>query len=156
MMKKMLVVAAVSMLVVVGAVAPVLASTGTAEACDGLSPGYWKNHTRVWDGTDPNWDKTDQKWGYRAPHPGDRFCDWFGVGPEATLLQVLKKGGGKYDALNRAAVAALLNSFWHDAEADSWDYYSVYGIRNRVQDAYNNQNGATWESVKADFEKTWD
>jgi hypothetical protein len=153
-MKKTLVVIAVAMLIAVGSVAPVLASTGTAEACDGLSPGYWKNHTKTWDGSHPNWDQTDPEWGHRAPRPGDRFCCWFGVGPEATLLEVLNTRGGKFDSLNRAAVAALLNSFYHDAEADSWDYYSVYGVRTRVQDAYN---GVTsWQSVKADFEKTWD
>jgi hypothetical protein len=154
-MIKRLIPILVVMVMVVAAVVPVLVQADTASACGivGLSPGYWKNHTAVWDGTDPEWD---------GPLPGAYFDVVFGVvghqagsyvAPHKTLLEVLNTGGGKFDALNRAAVAALLNSYWLDSETSSWYYYSAWYIKTHVHDAYHSGD---WQSLKADFEATYD
>ncbi len=145
-MKKLLAILVV-IAIAVGAVVPVLVQADTASACGivGLSPGYWKNHMAVWDGTDPEWD---------GPVPGAYFDVVFGVGPHKTLLEVLNTGGGKLVALNRAALAALLNSYWLDSETSSWYYYSAWYIKTHVQDAYNGIR--SWQSVKAEFESTYD
>lgn len=93
-MKKLLLILVV-MAMLVGAVVPVLVQADTASACwEGRTPGYWKNHTGAWVG-------------YST---GADFNSVFGVGPHKTLLEVLRTGGGKWDALHRHAVAALLNS----------------------------------------------
>jgi len=151
MMKKLLALLVV-IVIAVGAVVPVLARTGTASACEnGLTPGYWKNHTEVWNGSRP-WD---------GPLPTAYFDEVFGVvghqvgsyvAPHKTLLEVLQTGGGKFDALNRHAVAALLNSYLFDSEISGWDYYSEWYIKTHVHDAYHSGD---WESLKADFEATY-
>jgi len=142
MMKRLLAILVV-MAMVVGALIPVLAQTSAASACEnGLTPGYWKNHTEVWD-NDPlgEWD---------GPVPGDSFEDVFGVdipGADVTLLQALQTGGGQWKALNRHAVAALLNSYWLGAESDGWDYYSEYHIIVEVvQEAYDSGNFEFWKN----------
>ena len=151
MMKKLLAVL-VAVVIAVGAMVPVLALTGTASACEnGLTPGYWKNHTEVWDGS-REWD---------GPLPGAYFDEVFKVvghrvgdyvAPHKTLLEVLRTGGGQFDALNRHAVAALLNSYWLDSETSGWDYYSAWHIKTDVHAAYHSGD---WESLKADFEATY-
>lgn len=94
-MKKKLLLIAVVMAVLVGAVVPVLVQADTASACwEGRTPGYWKNHTSAW----------------KVYKTTDNFRTVFGVGPDKSLIQVLNTGGGKWDALHRHAVAALLNS----------------------------------------------
>lgn len=71
----------------------------------GCTPGFWKNHTDVWEGYDP----------------GDLFDGVFGTdvgslgkGKKAadnpTLLDALNANGGGVNALARHAVAALLNA----------------------------------------------
>jgi len=97
MMKRLVIV--LSVLAIIAAMIPVLALTTTASACDyeGRTPGYWKNHLSAWVGYSPN----------------DSFEGKFGVdiaGPDVTLLQALQKGGGEFVALDRHAVAALLNA----------------------------------------------
>jgi hypothetical protein len=154
-MKKLLAILVV-IAIAVGAVVPVLVQADTASACGpvGLSPGYWKNHTAVWDGTDPEWD---------GPLPGAYFDVVFGVGPHQTLLEVLNTGGGKLVALNRAAVAALLNSYWLDSEESSEYYYSEYYIIYRVvRPVYGFPewdslfSSGDWQSAKSHLESTYD
>ncbi|MGH3049730.1 MAG: beta strand repeat-containing protein [Gaiellaceae bacterium] len=67
-------------------------------SAEGLSPGYWKNHTDGWP----------------AFTPTRLVSTVFGPIPAAdaseTLLDAVSRGGGGTDALLRAAVAALLNT----------------------------------------------
>ncbi len=66
----------------------------------GLTPGFWKNHTCLWQGNKPT----------------DSFNTVFGVSIQIgcdsnpSLLTALQSGGGGVTALARQAVAALLNS----------------------------------------------
>ena len=112
---KKLFVAVMAMAITLGVLAPVVLQGGTASACTpGLSPGYWKNHTEVWNGSDPEW---------VGPLPGDSFYvvfqleglnDMYGdpvADPGITLEQALNSKGGGQDALNRMAVASLLNAY---------------------------------------------
>jgi hypothetical protein len=68
----------------------------------GCTPGFWKNHTAVWQGYTP----------------GQLFNAVFGVGYNSslTLLGALKQGGGGYAALGRQATAALLNAAHADVD----------------------------------------
>ncbi|HLF05297.1 MAG TPA: hypothetical protein VI855_08785 [Dehalococcoidia bacterium] len=85
-----------------------------------LGHGYWKqpHHFESWQGF----------------APGDDFETVFGVGlPQAkTLLEAMQEGGGHQDALNRHAVAALLNASSPNVDFD----YSVNDVIGFVQDAY--------------------
>lgn len=120
-MKKLLVVL-VLMGILVAAVLPV-----TASACtQGLTPGYWKQpqHFDAW----------------VTYSPTSNFLEVFGVGPDASLLEVLWTGGGEWNALNRHAVAALLNS-----TVPGTDFYLTSEVISGVQWAYSTGN---WEYVK--------
>ena len=78
---------------------------GTSGGGEGLTPGYWKNHTVGKNGQDSEWVRT----GYS---PTDSYEAIFGVDVPGnpTLLDALKaKGGGVY-ALMRHSTAALLNA----------------------------------------------
>jgi hypothetical protein len=104
--------------------------TGERRGCEGLTPGYWKNHLNAWVGYDPN-------------DPTLTFLDVFGVGPDESLLDVLNTGGGKFIALDRHAVAALLN-------ANALDYpYAEAEVIAMVQDAYDTGD---WSSAKNTLE----
>lgn len=100
---------------------------------EGLTPGYWKNHLGAWVGYDPS----------------DSFEGTFGVdiaGPDVTLLQALQKGGGKFIALNRHAVAALLN-----VSSPMVDYpYTGAEVIAMVQEAYSTGD---WSSAKNNLEE---
>lgn len=127
-MKKLLVIIVI-MVIVVGAVVPVLARAGTAAACtEGLTPGYWKNHIEAWEG-----------WG-----PNACFNHVFGVGPHQRLIDVLNTGGGKWDALNRHAVAALLNA------TSDLDFHSYDWVINNVRAAYSSGNWGYYKSLLED------
>jgi hypothetical protein len=73
---------------------------------EGCTPGYWKNHTDVWQGFSS----------------GQDFDTAFGLGtpglftPNLTLLAALKNGGGGFDKLGRHAVAALLSAAHSDVD----------------------------------------
>ena len=123
MMKKLLTVL-VLMAIVAGAVVPILVQADTVSACEGRTPGYWKNHIEEWEG-----------WG-----PGACFNHVFGVGPHQTLINVLNTGGGKWYALDRHAVAAILN-----ATSSDLDFYDYSWVIQNVQDAYGTGN---WEYYK--------
>ncbi len=85
---------------------------------EGLTPGYWRNHTDDWPPT-----------GYGT---ADYFDDVFGVGPHITLLDAVWTRGGGERALIRHATAALLN-----AAHPNVDYpVSVNQVITLVQDAY--------------------
>jgi hypothetical protein len=91
---------------------------------EGLTPGFWKNH----------WEAPRDYWpaGYEPNDPDQTFLDVFGVGPDNTLLHVLKTGGGKDKALGRHAVAALLNA----AHPNINYFFSEAEVIQMVQDAY--------------------
>lgn len=72
---------------------------------EGCTPGFWKNHTELWVGVDPN----------------AGFNDTFGVSSnesglddEVTLMQALEVSGSLLNALNRHATAALVNAHYED------------------------------------------
>ncbi len=80
-------------------------TNGSNEGGEGLTPGYWKNHTSGKKGQPSEWVKT----GFS---PSDSYESIFGVDVPGTptLLDALKaKGGGIY-ALMRHSTAALLNA----------------------------------------------
>jgi hypothetical protein len=86
----------------------------------GCTPGYWKqpHHFDSW----------------MVYVPDDQFDDVFGVDAPGnkTLLESLRQGGGGYKALNRHAVAALLNSVNGDV-----DYlFTTADVIALVQEAY--------------------
>ena len=62
----------------------------------GCTPGYWKQEQHF------------DSWVVYETY--DKFFAVFGVGPDVQLKDVLKTGGGGEAALNRHAVAALLNA----------------------------------------------
>ncbi len=78
---------------------------------EGCTPGYWKQPHHF----------DSYPSGYE---PTTLFADAFEVDafPGMTLLDVLRQGGGKLNALGRHAVAALLNSASSDV---SYDYSSL-------------------------------
>jgi uncharacterized repeat protein (TIGR01451 family) len=77
----------------------------TSTGGEGLTPGYWKNHTPDTYGSASEWYKT----GYS---PNDSFNTVFGVNVPGnpTLLTALSTGGGDLTALMRQATAALLST----------------------------------------------
>jgi hypothetical protein len=122
-MKKWKLVALASVLAI-SLVVPLAVTGSTVSATSqGLTPGFWKNHTDIW---------VDYL-------PGDFFDDVFGVGPHETLLTVLKTGGGGEAAFGRHAVAALLNA---SSPLDSWP---VHWIMNIVNVAYIQGTFESWK-----------
>ena len=116
---KKLFVAVMAMAIMLGVLAPVVLQADTASACAlGLSPGYWKNHTEAWP---------------VQYSPDDNFDVVFGVtgNGDLTLIQALEGRGGGFIALNRLAVASILNA--HSVpDALSEAYVLMF-----VQHAYN-------------------
>jgi hypothetical protein len=89
-----------------------------SSACtEGCTPGYWKqpHHLDSWVGYSPD----------------DLFSDVFGVGPDITLLDALWARGGGVNALQRHAVAALLN-----AAHPGVDYLAEADVIRSVQESY--------------------
>lgn len=100
---------------------------------EGCTPGYWKqtHHFDSWVGY----------------APGDSYDTVFGVTSSfgGTLLDALKRGGGKENALGRHAVAALLNA------TSSVDYdLTKAQVIQAVQDAYASDD---FNGVKGDLEE---
>lgn len=119
--------------ITLGALVPVVLGAGTASACEGLTPGYWKNHLSAWPA------------GFA---PGDSFDEAFGLvdeNPGLTLEGALRTGGGKFNALNRHAAAALLNSYAFPYP----DFYTTADVIEMVQDAYDSGD---WQSAKDTLE----
>lgn len=107
-------------------------STPPRGGTEGLTPGFWRqpHHSQYWVGFKPT-DSFEGVFGVDVP----------GVGASFTLLDALTTGGGGYQALNRQAVAALLNG------ANSGvDYaYSSLEVIQLVQEAYATKN---YDAVK--------
>ena len=99
----------------------------------GCTPGYWKQSQHL------------DSWVSYAP--GDLFATVFGVDDsnDLTLLQALRAGGGGESALQRHAVAALLNSVSPDVAGT----YTSAEVIAMVQQAYASGN---FESIKNLFE----
>jgi hypothetical protein len=135
MTKLLMVVVVMAMLA--GVVVPVLAQSDSASACivNGYSPGYFKNHLDAW-GTVSPYAYFDEVF--------HRNASWEMFGPHATLIDVLNTGGGKFDALNRQAVAALINSGLYYP-----NWYSKSYVQYAVRDAYLTGD---WSTPKALFE----
>lgn len=96
---------------------------------EGCTPGYWKQkqHFDSWV-TPPYYPTILDDLG------PSYFDEIFGVGPDVTLLEALKTGGGGENALGRHAVAALLNA----AANSGVDYlYTTDGVIQMVKDAYD-------------------
>ncbi len=96
---------------------------------EGLSHGYWKNHTSQWDGKGTDCvDAFDVKDSFEQTFG----VDVKGVGSTWTLLDALKAKGGGEMALAREAVGALLN-----ASCDDINYlYTAQQVIDLVKDAY--------------------
>ncbi len=80
-------------------------TNGSNVGGEGLTPGYWKNHTSGKKGQPSEWEKT----GFS---PSDSYESVFGVDVPGspTLLDALKAKGGDINALMRHSTAALLNA----------------------------------------------
>jgi hypothetical protein len=72
---------------------------------EGLSPGFWKTHSRFGPAPEAGWAET----GF---DPQNRVDQVFGVDfpGDRTMLEALRSGGGGVNALLRQATAALLNA----------------------------------------------
>ena len=88
---------------------------------DGCTPGFWKNHPAAWAKTFGLGPEASLEATFNVDLPG----------PDITLLDALKRGGGGFDALGRHAVAGLLNARSVDVD---YPLYS-YDVVSRVQDA---------------------
>ncbi len=90
----------------------------------GCTPGYWKQRQHL------------DSW--MVYSPSDDYETVFGVDASftLTLLDTLKQGGGKENALGRHAVAALLNSVNPDVSY----FYSSAEVISLVQEAYATGN----------------
>ncbi|MFV1988746.1 MAG: hypothetical protein ACC682_15850 [Gemmatimonadota bacterium] len=78
-------------------------SATTQGGGEGCTPGYWKNHTSI---------KNNDAWVGTGLAIGDPYDGTFVVTSTfgGTLLDALRRGGGREKALGRHATAALLNS----------------------------------------------
>ena len=135
-MKKLLVGVSV-MAILVGVVVPILAQPDNASACmeHGYSPGYYRHHLDAWGSIDPYaWFDVAMR-----RSSGDPL-----VGPHAYLIDVLWTRGGQWDAFDRQAVAALINS---DLYTPAW--YSEWTVKSAVLHAYNTGD---WSTSKTLFE----
>lgn len=102
----------------------ILAVPASASACDGCTPGFWKNNTGAWAPT-----------GYS---PGATYGSVFAGAPSdfagLTLLDAMSASGGETAALVRHSVAALLNLAHPDvANPPGWD---VPALINAVNAAF--------------------
>ena len=123
---------------------------------NGLTPGYWKNHTEVWDGTGGD----DILYAPPGLYPTDlspdfRFETLFGISASVTfknegadgcftLLEALSGGGGGKDALARHATAAFLN-----ASREGEEEYLLWHeeIVEAVQFVFGGPGGGTYNAV---------
>ncbi len=104
----------------------------------GLTPGFWKNHTCLWQGNKPT-DSFNAVFG---------VCIKIGCDSNPTLLTALQSGGGGVTALARQAVAALLNS-----EHQYINYpLTKTQIINLVQNAIKGGNCATISALANQLE----
>ena len=83
---------------------------------DGCSPGFWKNHTELWDGMADN-PILAANMGMHPFTINTNYFTFFGLVPGAngfpinmTMLGAISQGGGGCNAFSRHAVSALLSS----------------------------------------------
>jgi hypothetical protein len=120
----------------------IAAESGGTKVCadeeigrEGLTPGFWKNHTNVWGPTGLSPNQTLESV-FNVP-------DSLGL-DNKTLLQALGTGGGGVSALFRQAVAAVLN-----AAHPLVDYpLTASSIVSQVNTALASGNKNTIESLK--------
>ncbi|PPD57702.1 hypothetical protein [Dehalogenimonas etheniformans] len=106
----------------------------SATDLEGLTPGFWKNHTEAW--ADTGFSPTDQI-GSIFNVPDEYNLDDF------TLLEALSFGGGKGEIgaakiLLRASVAAILNA----GDPDIKYYYLLSSIYSNTNAELNSHNRA--------------
>ncbi len=109
---------------------------------EGLTPGFWKTHSRYGPAPEAGWDDT----GY---DPDDDFNTVFGVTDvdAPTLIEALDRGGGGLHALGRHATAALLN-----AANPNVDYaFTVDEVIALTQAAYASGDPQLIEDTKNSF-----
>jgi len=102
-----------------------LAGANSATACEGLTPGYWKNHPEEWYGYDP--DQT----------LGSVFSGLPSSIAGKTLMEALSfKGGNGFEGairiLLRSAVAALLNFEHPDIEYEIGGNLIITRVNNAI------------------------
>jgi len=123
-----------------------LASAGVASASDcvyeGLTPGFWKNHTDVWVGASP--EQTLESL-FDIP-------DVLGL-DDYTLFEALKFGGGPGNIgaakiLLRAAVAAYLNA----SDPDIAYAYGAATVRTMTNNALASLDRATMLALADTFD----
>ena len=105
-LRSIVIVGALVTTMLVGALPVAAVAGGNTEGC---TPGFWKNHTGVWQEYTPNQTIGSVFTGASAPHEAK------------TLHQSLQGGGGSgisgaQRILLRAATAALLNASYDDAD----------------------------------------
>jgi hypothetical protein len=108
---------------------------------EGLTPGFWKTHSRYGPAPEAGWPET----GF---DPDDSFNALFGVSATGnpTLLEALNAGGGGEFALQRHATAALLN-----ASHPNIDYeFTVAEVIAMVQAAYASGDFETTKDIFAE------
>ena len=104
-------------------------------AAEGCTPGFWKNHLEYW----------------ALYSPGEFLTDVFVEAASLpsnnglTLLGALESHGGKFTALNRHAVAALLNSVHPLVDY----HYTEAQVLNKVNNAYTDGD---WKTAKGQLE----
>ena len=125
-------------------------SITTTTPGEGCTPGFWKNHTTLWDqASDPTSAKIAAAiTALGAPYSGNgtttaSFWNTFGIdgahrqnlSASLTLLDAVSLGGGQFRALARHGTAALLSS------APTVDYpYTPAQVLQGVHDAFMNNN----------------
>ena len=113
-----------------GALSGNLNSQKPNERCDGLSPGYWKNHAESWPG---------------EVKPGDRFAKFFptnGALATVTCHEVLKKQKADKNNVAMHIMATYLNVvtgritfLTRQAVVNMWVKYDTYGTYTPTEGA---------------------
>ena len=122
-----------------------LAITVGADIChfDGCSPGFWKNHTSLWDGVGTD-DLPQTNMGAHPFITSTNYFTYFGLAPGAngfptslTMHGAIAQGGGQCKAFSRHAVSALLSSASGlniDYPTGTHDFLSLYNaIKTALQ-----------------------
>jgi len=106
-----------------------IAGASTTIACEGLTPGYWKNHPDDWYSLDPDQTIGSVFIGLPSSVPSSIT--------EATLMEALSfKGGNGFEGavriLLRSAVAALLNHYHPDIEYEIGAGLIITRVNNAI------------------------